>query len=291
MLSLAVQVFNKPDTSIQTLNSLADCKLSEKCKLYILQDSLEGCRTPDKYKKDHSETKQLIEKWIEEHQLDFLSIYFSENVSNQGTCLTGRSLIDWAFEDSKYGKVIFTEDDVVFEKDAIHWFNSLLDSEVYRDESIWAISGESKIFDSGSNSIDKNKIESAQYFAVENDLLNKFYKLNFLPSSCFGITYSKWKLFGSTRGLPNGDRDVNIRCKEEGKYSIWPVVARCSDIGMHHAGGYSMLIFNDESKIAQKNQNITSGDFPHLDLYSLRYSNADNIIGSLFLNYCKEWQQ
>jgi hypothetical protein len=291
MITLAVQVFNKPDTTIQTLESLAKCALADKCKLYILQDSLISSRSTEKYQKDHLATKELVNKWINENSLNFLTINFRENISNSGTCLTGKTLIDWAFEDSKNDLVIFTEDDVIFDVDAIYWFKKQLESELYLDESIWAIAGESKIFDSGSNILDESIIEDAKKYAAENNLLSQFYKLNFLPSTCFGISKRKWGEFGYTRGLPNGDRDVNIRCKEEGKFSLWPVVARCSDIGMHHSSGYSMLIFNDENKITQKNQNIATSDFPCTDLFSLNYFDADKIIGGLFFNYCKKWQE
>jgi hypothetical protein len=104
-----------------------------------------------------------------------------------------------------------------------------------------------------------------------------------MPSSCFATNRSKWAEFGHTRGEGHGPRKVVERCQNEGKRVIWPVIARCADIGMHHEIGYSMTLKKTKDKIPGKSVYITSGLFGVSDLYYKEISLNDQLASRIFL--------
>lgn len=257
-VSIVVQTFNKPDTTLRTLKSISNLEQFLDLDVLIFQDSCADSRNFEKNRTLHEETEQAIVNWIAGNESKFKSISFLQSESNLGTCASTRTAIDEGFRINKH--VIFCEDDVEFSKDALNWFSYCFGSEDFSREEIWAIAGESKVFDSGSRVVEEGEVQQAIDFCEEEHLYNKYTEFNFLPSSCFATSLEKWFEFGQTRGQPNGDRDVNIRCQQEFKKSLWPVVARCKDIGMHHPDGYSVTIHKSTSKIPLKSQNIMSDD-------------------------------
>lgn len=253
---IAVQAFNKVDTLTATLESLKLCVGVDRYHLIIVQDGLAGSKRADRYRAEHSQTTAMIEQWTAANRGGFASVSFQMEEMNRGTCGTTKFLIDLGFNDHE--RVIFTEDDVLFERDAIDWFERSFDHPAFDAPRVWAIAGESKFFDSKHQVPSAEDIAQAEVIARDQKLLNKFVYFSWLPSSCFATNLAKWGEFGVTRGGPLGDRDVNTRCRDEGKVSIWPVIARCRDVGMHHPLGYSVTLKKDTSVIPQKNSYITS---------------------------------
>lgn len=256
---IAVQTFNKFDTAIETLESISRCKNSKSFGLVIVQDGLEGNRLMGKYAKEHEDTKKAVYEWINCNQDNFNFLNFYPETQGRGTAGTARFLIDKALEAAE--NVIFTEDDVIFESDALDWFLSMLHQDSFLRDDVWGIAGESKYFDLKGEIASDEQRRSAFSFALEKNLLDKFSYMHLMPSSCFATNRSKWAEFGHTRGEGHGPRKVVERCRNEGKRIIWPIIARCADIGMYHEIGYSMTLKKSKDKIPGKSSYITSGIF------------------------------
>lgn len=259
-LAIAVQCFNKPDTTIQCLETLAGMDGIGAARLLVYQDGVEGNRRAEGFREAHADTARQVAAWLEEKGGLFRSAVFHGQERNMGTCKTTQNAIDMAFGLGEW--VLFTEDDVLFEPDALNWFETAINAPVFAgNRDIWAVAGESKAFDSRGGEVSDRLVEDARRLVVENELIDKCTLMAFLPSSCFATVSDRWAEFGETRGLPHGDRDVNIRCREEGKRSLWPVVARCRDVGMHHPLGYSVAIKKgDLGTIPNKSVYLASGD-------------------------------
>jgi hypothetical protein len=224
--------------------------------LLIVQDGIENNRLMKQYVAEHDLTGRAVEEWISNSDLPFRSVTFERQEAGLGTAGTARRIVDIALEAAD--EVIFSEDDVIFSHDALAWFSSMLANEVFLDPDVWAIAGESKHFDLKSRSPTLEEFMAARSFAIESHLIDKFVFLNVMPSSCFATNRSKWREFGLTRGEPRGPRLVNDRCRAEKKFVLWPVVARCADIGMHHAKGYSMTLKKSAEAIPGKATYLTS---------------------------------
>jgi hypothetical protein len=261
---IAVQTFNKFDTALETLDSIANCRDANNFGLIIVQDGLEGNRLMGKYIKEHEVTKTAVSEWINQNQQKFRFLNFYPETQGRGTAGTARFLVDKAFEAAE--NVIFSEDDVIFEPDALDWFLRMLCHDGFLRDDVWGIAGESKYFDLKGEIATDEQRRAAYSFASKRNLLDKFSYMHLLPSSCFATNRIKWAEFGHTRGEGHGPRKVVERCQNEGKQVIWPIIARCADIGMHHEIGYSMTLKKSKEKIPGKSSYITSGIFGTTDL-------------------------
>jgi len=286
-LGIVIQCFNKAELTIQCLQSLLKMSGSAYSNLIVYQDGFRDGKFSKAFSTEHAETAERVQQWLVDHGSHFKSSAFRSDEKNYGTCKTCQKSIDLAFETNDV--VLFSEDDVIFEVDALIWFLSSFQSSLFHDDSVWAIAGESKCFDSRGREVAPWAKKSAIEFAVNNNLISRAMLMNFLPSSCFFTNASKWRQFRSERGNPNGDRDVNIRCKNEGKKSLWPVIARCRDVGMHNPLGFSVTVKKgDLGKIAQKSVYLTSGDLQHLNTPSLDENlllAASSVILKMALDY------
>jgi GR25 family glycosyltransferase involved in LPS biosynthesis len=236
--AIAIQAFNKADSILRALDSIARSRGSDKYHLVILQDACSGSAETEKYRSAWAQTAQALEAWISTNRDCFVSVHFERLKENNGPYRTAERLISRALENSE--SVIFSEDDVIFERDAMEWFQRALTHPMFLRPNVWAIAGESRFFDSHRHSPSDTDVARALEAARSHNLIDKFVYLDFLPSSCFATTRDKWAEFGDTRGTTRGDRAVVERCRAEAKLCFWPVVARCRDIGMHHPLGYSV---------------------------------------------------
>src|SRR2546423_10472427 len=133
--TIAVQAFNKADSVIATLDSIAKCRGAQNYQLVIMQD---GCvdanagpggrpmsaRTPKPIqtwiasnRDRHVETTRAIRDWITSNRRHLAMICFHVADQNRGTCRTTESIINEAL--TKTFSVIFSEDDIIFEEDAL----------------------------------------------------------------------------------------------------------------------------------------------------------------------------
>ncbi len=254
--AIAIQAFNKPDTVVGTLDSIARARGSNGYKLFILQDGCSGSKQTEKYRAAWIETTQALKSWISSKKDHFASINFESSDQNNGPYQTAERLVTTALNTSD--SVIFSEDDLIFESDALEWFERALTHPMFLRSNVWAIAGESRFFDSYRHRPSDTDISSAVELAETSDLIDKFVYLDFVPSSCFATTRDKWAEFGNTRGMTRGDRAVVDRCLAEGKVCFWPVIGRCRDQGMHHPLGYSVR-WKGINHAAFKNSYVVSG--------------------------------
>ena len=254
--TIAVQAFNKAESVLGTLDSIARSRGSNNYGLVILQDGCSGSPRTEKYRAAWAETTQAIESWISMNTDHFSSVSFDRADRNNGPYRTAERLITWALE--KRNSVIFSEDDVIFEYDAVEWFERALGHSMFLRPIVWAIASESRFFDSYRHVPSDADVCRALEVAQAQSLIDRFAYFDFLPSSCFATTREKWAEFGKTRGATNGDRAVVERCRIEGKLCLWPVIARCRDTGMHHPLGYSVR-WKGPDHVAFKNSYVVSG--------------------------------
>jgi hypothetical protein len=122
--AIAVQAFNKAESVIGTLDSIVRSRGSHNYHLVILQDGCSGSKQTEKYRAALAETSEALESWISINRNHFASVCFDRSDHNNRFCRTAEPLITWTLEKSK--SVIFSEDDVIFERDAVEWFERAL---------------------------------------------------------------------------------------------------------------------------------------------------------------------
>ena len=283
--AIAIQAFNKADSILRTLDSIARLSGSDKYHLVILQDACSGSAETEKYRSAWAQTTQAVEAWIPRNRDYFVSVRFDRSKENNGPYRTAERLISRALESSE--SVIFSEDDVIFERDAIEWFERALIHPMFLRPNVWAIAGESRFFDSYRHNPSDTDVDRALEAARSYNLIDKFVYLDFLPSSCFASTRDKWAEFGDTRGMTRGDRAVVDRCLAEGKVCFWPVIARCRDTGMHDPLGYSVR-WKGLHHMRFKNSYVVSGMLKSGagDLTELSTSQKD----ALLSEFTRRWE-
>lgn len=283
--SIAVQAFNKAEGVVGTLDSIARSSGSNKYHLFLLQDACSASDETEKYRSACSQTTQALETWISRNRNHFLSIRFDRLEQNNGPYRTAELLINRALESSEF--VIFSEDDLMFEQDAIEWFERALTHPMFLRPNVWAIAGESRFFDSSRHTPSDTEVSRALELTESRNLIKKFVYLPFVPSSCLATTREKWAEFGETRGSTRGDRAVVDRCLAEGKVCFWPVISRCRDIGMHNPLGYSVR-WKGLHHTAFKNSYIVSGMLKSSggDLTELSNDQRD----ALLSEFTKRWE-
>ena len=254
--AIAIQAFNKADSVLGTLESIVRARGSKDYDLFVLQDGFSGSNQTEKYCAAWAETSQALKSWISKNRDHFAAVYFESSDQNNGPYQTAERLIRWALETSN--SVVFSEDDVTFEGDAMEWFERALAHPMFLRREVWAIAGESRFFDSYRHVPSNSDIRRALEVAHTEKLIDRFVYLDFLPSSCFATNRDKWAEFGNTRGTTRGDRAVVDRCLAEGKVCFWPVIGRCRDTGMHHPLGYSVR-WKGLHHTAFKNSYVVSG--------------------------------
>lgn len=255
-MALVVQCFAKCDTLLGLCKSLMLCHGHEQIDLIFWSDSPVEGRQQEKYIPLCADVQIYLDNFIEKESGHFKSITRRQNDVNLGPYKTCEIALDFAF--SRHYFVIFAEDDVIFARDALDWFDVIRKHQVFAAEENWAITGEAIFFDARDKHISPERV-AATSGKVLKQKLNIFYVIhNFLPSTCFATTREKWVKFGQTRGQSIGDVEVCRRCQEEGRYCIFPVVPRVKDIGMLHDNGYSVMIHSKEGVSEAKNTYILS---------------------------------
>ncbi len=257
MIRVGVQFFNKPDTVIATLDSLGRCAGAERVHLTLLQDGIEGHRPLfAAYAPQHRAARQAVEEWRARHGAAFASIEIVPQPVGRGTAATARILCDRLAEGSSW--FVFSEDDVVYASDALEWFAGVIEDPAIFTAEVWGVAGESKFFDAGNEAAPEDLRRRAVAVAAQDGLKSAYLLNPVMPSSCFATTPGRWRIFGATRGEPQGPRKVCERLVAEEARVVWPVVARCSDIGMHHPAGFSMTLKKSAERVPGKNLYLLS---------------------------------
>jgi len=256
--ALVVQCFVKVDTLRGACESLLKCDGIQDLHLIFWSDNPIGSRNEAKFGFLQAGVDAYVQCFIESEGQRFRSVEYRTNPTNLGAYKTCELALDHAFKQHPFA--ILVEDDVVFSRDALLWFDAIRRQRLLDDERYWAIAGESVFFDAREKPVSPEWVAAMCKLAVDEEL-SQFYALhNFIPSTCFATTAEKWQQFGQTRGEPVGDVKVCERCAEEGRYGIFPLVPRIKDVGMLHEHGYSVLIHSREGVTSIKNAYLMSDD-------------------------------
>jgi hypothetical protein len=256
--AIVVQNFNKPDTLDALCKTLLECDSRQQFDLIFWSDSAAGARKESEYGPKCAEVERLLAAFASAHGGQFRSITLRRNPVNFGCYKTCQIALDSVFEDHDF--VVFSEDDTIFAPDALDWFTAMAATPQFRDDNVWAISGESIFFDAQRATPEPSLVEAARRHAVHHRLWEQFIPFDWVPSTCFATNRQKWAQYSTTRGEPVGDVILCKRCRDEGKKCLFPVVARVKDVGMLHPDGYSVLIHTKENVQSIKNCYLLSGD-------------------------------
>ena len=213
---ILVQAFIKVDTLSKCLDSLRACTGANDFRLVIFQDGVDGNPHMSKYGKEHQETKDFIERWVETHEAAFQSIEFHPQTQGRGTTRTCKLSVDYAIVGAPF--VLFTEDDIIFEKDSLTYAQQIIETADWTDPDVWAAALESIFFNSGDGNVLPRDIEECRQLARDQELVSRYASLEVMPSSCFVVTADKWAEWSGTRGVV-GDalRILGNRLRDEGK--------------------------------------------------------------------------
>jgi hypothetical protein len=255
---LVIQCYIKVDTLDALCKSLVKCSQTDDFNVIFWVDKVRSLSSFDGDFGANAAVLDYIETFRGEFGHLFASIEVKTNESNLGTCKTCQASLDYAFR--HYDLVAFTEDDTIFARDALAWGVALYKRGILNEKDVIALAGESIYFDSRREQVDAAYIETAAREANGRGYFNKYMKLNFVPSTCFFTTKTKWDIFGSLRGQPRGDEDVCELCREQDLFCVFPVVARVKDVGMLHDKGHSVRTHGAESVSEIKNTYLLSDD-------------------------------
>ena len=170
--AIAIQAFNKADSIVRTLDSIARSRGSNTHDLFILQDGCSGSNQTEKYRAAWAETDQALNSWVSRNRDHFASVRLESSDQNHGPYQTAQQLITWALETSE--SVIFSEDDVIFERDAVEWFERALAHPMFLRPNVWAIAGESRFFDSHRHVPSDIDVRRALEIANTRNLIDRF---------------------------------------------------------------------------------------------------------------------
>ena len=93
---ILVQAFIKIDTLSRCLDSLRACMGAKDFRLVIFQDGLDGNPRMSEHEKEHQETKDFIERWVEAYEAAFQRIEFHPQTQGRGTTRTCKLSLDYA---------------------------------------------------------------------------------------------------------------------------------------------------------------------------------------------------
>jgi len=239
--AVVVQCFAKTDTLADLCASLLRMEGHETIRLIFWCDNPAGVsRNAEQYTAGHARMLEFLKIFAVNHVAGFRSVEILLNPTNLGPYRTCQIALDHAFARSEFA--IFSEDDVIFSRDALVWFESALALGLLDQPDNWALAGESPFFDAQSRIPSPGYIERMIQHARQEDLGHYYTFHDSVPSTIFATTKTRWREFGETRGQPCGDVEVNKRCQAEGKGSIYPVVPRAKDVGMLHDLGHSVAV-------------------------------------------------
>lgn len=257
-MGVVVQCFVKRDTLEGALESLLRCSGVDCVNLLLWSDSPNGSRSPERYSRLSAGVEAYLDAFVAQYGHRFASVERGTNLVNLGTCKTCEVAMNHAF--SRDGFVIFAEDDVIFSRDALQWFDALRRQGVLAADKVWAIAGESVFFNARNDELPCGWVDRMLKLTVEESLISYYVENRFVPSTCFATERSKWLQFGPTRGQPLGDVDLCMRCEAEDRYAIFPIVPRVKDVGMLHDDGYSVLIHGKDGVREIKRTYLMSDD-------------------------------
>lgn len=259
--SIVVQIFVKNHILQSLIDKLLCLDNIDNYNVIFWQDSLIGSKFYDNnvYNENHSNCENIIK----ENLSKFKSAEFKQNEMNRGTTQTCKISMDYAFTKSDYA--ILLEDDIIVSKNFLHFFEFFINNNYISIASKnLCIAGESIFFDAQYREVTDEHIKIASNLINDYNLFSYYFPLSFVPSSCFCTSAEIWELIGPIRGLPTGCNKLNDYIKDNGYFTISPVVPVCKDIGMTDSIGYSNIL---------RSKKATDAPYEYKNVYILNENN------------------
>jgi hypothetical protein len=201
---------------------------------------------------------------------------------NVGPYLGCYNAINTAFETNEF--VVFSEDDIVFAKDAILYYNAYRDGILPHESSCIGITTSSDYYYSEINIYKQNHdvhqildeyvpiITSIKQDAINNNYIDMVYKHNWAPNKQMGLFKSGWDTIKYYRNeyvrtfecqSISPDHKTGLFVQQNNFYFYCPVVPRSNDVGFYNTLGCTTIY----APQAQLNESptikfLSSDDFP-----------------------------
>ena len=256
---IVVQCFCKPIETIGLLNSLLNCCEINEYNLLLYVDKAQD---KSKFEKKNLELIKLLDKYKLENKDRFKSIQLIICKFNKGPYICCHDAIEYAFTYNEF--VIFTEDDIIFCKDTIKFYNIYKDSQELHNENCIGITSSSNYYYSIENIFSSKqyiievlpkyleKINSIKVETINNSLYNKIIKTNWAPNKQFGIFRNGWdqiKLYRSKEFINSGecnkiapDQYTGEMVNKRSLYFLYSIVPRSNDIGLFNELGCTTIL-------------------------------------------------
>lgn len=206
--------------------------------------------------------------------------------------MTCFNAIEFAFSYNDF--VVFTEDDIIFCKDTLNYYNNYRDKKINYDENCIGITSSSLNFYPTNNNIFKNinsceikddyqdKINKIIKFVNDNNLLNVIEHISMAPNKQMGLFKDGWDKIKKFRDTKNHsylysrkgeykkyvpDVAISVYIKNSPYYFIFSFVPRSNDIGLYNELGCTQ-IYTTEHHGYVTTKYLTSDNFePNHSLY------------------------
>lgn len=263
---VVVQCFCKLKETITTLRSLERCIGVNEYNLLLYVD-----RTPRADNKNaiHSVLSEMVHsnallidrlaeyKRESEHLYKSIEIVVSE--TNLGPYVACFNAIELAFASNEF--VVFSEDDIIFCKDSLTYYNSYRDRKIDYDDNCIGITTSSRGFfpnrniyaeKSGEIKISpehQDKVNEMKSMVIDNNLANAIERVKWAPNKQMGLFAAGWNKIKKFRG-----EEIH-RCVEEAPdtctghyirdsphyFFVYSIVPRSNDVGLFHELGCTTL--------------------------------------------------
>lgn len=295
---IVVQCFCKPIETIVLLNSLHNCHEINQYNLLLYVDN---AKDNSRFKQKNLELIKLLDKYKLENKDIFKSIQLIICGSNKGPYIGCYDAIEYAFTYNDF--VIFTEDDIIFCKDTIKFYNIYRNSQELHNENCIGITSSSNYYYSKENIFSSKqynievlpkyleKINNIKIETITNNFYNKIIKTNWAPNKQMGLFKNGWdqiKLYRSKEFALSGkvdkiapDQYTADMVNKKSLYFLYSIVPRSNDIGLFNKLGCTTLYYDGEVNLTTIKY-LTSDNFDNvlnnLEIINTTYNLHNTII-------------
>lgn len=268
--AIVIACWIKPDLIVKQLESIVNLTGIDNYNVIIYQDTVTGSSEWDTT--DHKNLSNKLLNIIQDYKHHIPNVEHIVADRNLGPYHIVRESMSYAFSKHKY--VIYAEDDVIFAKNALNWFNYFYDNDFISLSKYYFCVGESLFCDTRNININLDTIDRNNLIDYINEYkLYKYFHIveDFLPSSNFATTREVWSSpVGEVRGTVVGDELLNFFIKRYHPMvrSIFPLIPFSKDIGMLHDKGWSVHHVGKKNIKEVKNVSILADSFETSESYN-----------------------
>ena len=283
---IVIQCFNKPSETLEVLKSLEE---NDNIQIINLLLFIDKANIGTKHCKKNKELIELLQNYKNNKNNAYKSITLKISEKNLGPYKACCECIDNAFQISKF--IIFSEDDILFCKDALKYYNSYFNSNIINNEpNCLGITTSSIRFgfkNKTSFKIIENKILINDELQEKIDIIKEKIKssnlqytyetVHWAPNKQFGMLKENWdkiRFYRTDEYILNKnlnntvpDYAVGNFVRENKFYFYYSYIPRSNDIGLYNELGCTTLYYNgivspDTIKYLTSNDfNISHGEY------------------------------